>query len=143
HMVNILVGEGAPEYGDLDNSGLAENPGDGVGVRGYLQQMAAQLATVEPDSAERHYYTTLATAAVDNSLTLIDELLNKASKIIAADTATEALMTREEMEPLLALLLTGIDKDENGVPDSLLGEGGIEALPALIKAAAHWAIVEQ
>lgn len=141
HMINILVGEDAPEFGDLDGNGFPENPGDGVGVRVYLQQADEQVASVDLDSVEREFYGALTVAALDNSLITVEELLNKAGKIIAADTAAEAQVTSEELDPQLDLLITGVDKDENGVVDSLAGEGGIQSLRELVTSLGHWAIV--
>ncbi|MCA9931918.1 MAG: anti-sigma factor, partial [Anaerolineales bacterium] len=46
HVVNILDGETGANFGDLDGDTVAQNPGDGVGVRGYLEgaKQHAQLA---------------------------------------------------------------------------------------------------
>ena len=32
HVINIIEGEGGPNYGDIDGNGQIQNPGDGVGV---------------------------------------------------------------------------------------------------------------
>lgn len=140
HVINILVGEEAAEFGDLDGNGRAENPGDGVGVRVYLQQVAEQLALVEPDSVERQFYAALTAAAIDNSLLILSEVINNVGKVLASDTAEEALVTAEEMQPQVASLFSGTDQDENGVADPLTGEGGIQALRDLVTALGYWAV---
>ena len=38
HVINILDGEDGRYFGDINRDGKTQNPGDGVGVRGYLEQ---------------------------------------------------------------------------------------------------------
>lgn len=40
HVINILVGKGSPDYGDLDNDGVVEDPGDGTGMLVNLQNVS-------------------------------------------------------------------------------------------------------
>jgi hypothetical protein len=47
HVVNILEGAAGPRFGDYDGSGVAENPGDGFGVKGYAGEVARLLSGQE------------------------------------------------------------------------------------------------
>jgi hypothetical protein len=51
HVINIIVGENSGDqfgvaFGDQDNNGTAENPGDGVGVWPYTNDAIMQIDTV-------------------------------------------------------------------------------------------------
>lgn len=45
HVINILVGKASPDYGDLDNDGVVEDPGDGTGILVYLQNISELAAS--------------------------------------------------------------------------------------------------
>ena len=56
HVVNILDGETGQFFGDLNLDGQMQNPGDGVGVRVYLEQSSPlfeQIRLAEPATIER------------------------------------------------------------------------------------------
>ena len=48
HVLNVLA---LDQFGDMDGSGLAENPGDDVGVRRYVEQATASSAVLTSESA--------------------------------------------------------------------------------------------
>lgn len=39
HIINVIVGRSSPDYGDVDNDGVVEDPGDGTGVLVNLRQV--------------------------------------------------------------------------------------------------------
>ncbi|MGB0387729.1 MAG: protein kinase domain-containing protein [Ardenticatenaceae bacterium] len=142
HIINVLDGEEGTHFGDMDQSGLAENPGDGFGVRPYLEgakeQAQAALDTIpatgEFAQLESHAQQLLATT--DKNLTLVEDAIKQAEKIFAADDVPESVPMSEELKLLLQQLLSGVDEDGNNIIDPLQNEGGIDAAYelALLKA---------
>jgi len=91
HIINVLDGKNGFMYSDLDRNGRVENPGDGVGVRVYLQTVAqatpplsATLGSTAAISLSRLL------TDVDKSQAVIEAIFDKALQIFAADTLTEA-----------------------------------------------------
>ncbi len=131
HVVNILEGKEGPHFGDLDGDGLAQNPGDGFGVRPYLAraleqiQLASETTTV---TADTQLYADRILTTGNNNLALIDAAAEKALQIFAADTVAEAQSFADELEMLVDQVLNGADLDNNGAIDPTKNEGGIEAL---------------
>jgi plastocyanin len=41
HLVNLIVGKGSADYGDVDGDGVVEDPGDGTGAVVYLERVRA------------------------------------------------------------------------------------------------------
>ncbi len=112
HIINILDGKNGFMFGDLDRNGLAENPGDGVGVRIYLATGKAALPAVAD------LFTAAATgtesaddlsATIDDSQALIADMFDKALQIYAADTVTEANRFAGELTSLVDNLNTTVD----------------------------------
>lgn len=140
HAVNILNGENGAVFGDLDGDGLTQNPGDGVGVSGYLVGAILLTNSAEVDTNEKIHYATLIDAALTNSVTLVEEVTQLAIGVLSADTVEEAEAISAEQITLVQSLLDGIDLDENGVIDPFALEGGIQAIHELIVAYAHFPI---
>ena len=65
HVINILDGEDGLFYGDNNRDGQAQNPGDGVGVRGYLEQALAIVGASEMETGEE------LAAALEQGLALV------------------------------------------------------------------------
>lgn len=131
HVVNILEGKEGPHFGDLDGDGLAQNPGDGFGVRSYLAraleqiQLASETATA---TADTQLYADRILSTGNNTLALVDAAAEKALQIFAADTVAEAQAFADELEMLVDQVLNGADLDGNGAIDPTKNEGGLEAL---------------
>ncbi|MEZ4661174.1 MAG: SUMF1/EgtB/PvdO family nonheme iron enzyme [Caldilineaceae bacterium] len=121
HINNILDGESGFSFADLDRNGLAENPGDGVGVRVYLaavRQSLEELAEL-PDGPER--FRALAPNAEDISLdtmlqkidedqVLVDDIFNKIIQIFSSDTVTEANGFALELRVLVDTLNANVNQ---------------------------------
>ncbi|MDX1521313.1 MAG: hypothetical protein R3264_06775, partial [Anaerolineae bacterium] len=128
HVVNILEGKEGEHYGDLDGSGLDENPGDGFGVRNYLisaveaTQRATEAATV---SANTPILAEQIRNNGDTTLTTLDNAIEKTLQIFAADTVEEAVTFRDELRSLLEQVRSGTDLDNNGAIDPTKNEGGL------------------
>ncbi len=130
HIINILDGEGGDFFGDLNQDGQTQNPGDGVGVRGYWRQVVEDVGVMGETAVftpNQQFYATLLTTTAENNILATLETIDQASKILASDTAEEAQPFIDNVGLLLNSLLTGTDLDNNGVIDPLLGEAGVEA----------------
>ncbi len=53
HIINLLVGKGSSDYGDLDNDGIVEDPGDGKGLLNYLQIVHDEAAAANQERAAK------------------------------------------------------------------------------------------
>lgn len=130
HVVNILDGEEGRHFGDVDGDGRVENPGDGVGVRGYLQDLMDEMETAGDQfdlSGNQRFYADLVYQSAENGLLLTDAAIAEALRLIAADTVEEAAPIAEATAQHLARLTEGVDHDDDGVIDPLRGEGGLNA----------------
>ncbi len=144
HVINILDGEEGEHFGDLNFDGQAQNPGDGVGVRGYLQNTIAAVETLQQDftlSGNQQFFVEQIIATSNNSLATTEAAIEQALKIFAADTAEEAQPFLNELERLLNDNLNGSDRDGNGVVDPLQGESGIVGMNGFVLALNEVAIV--
>jgi plastocyanin len=128
HVINILDGEGGSSFGDLDGDGLAQNPGDGFGVRFYLAgaREQAQLAADPKDSTfELQLHAEHTIVSSDNALGWLDEAITQAIRIISSDSAAEAQPAAEQLSGLLDFVLNGQDSNGDGAVAPVAGEGGI------------------
>ena len=128
HVINILDGEAGSSFGDLDGDTVAQNPGDGVGVRGYLAgaQQHTNLATDAEDvTAEVELHAGHVLISSDNALGRIDAAITEALRIIASDSAGEAQPAAEELARLLAAAMEGVDANGDGNVAPIPDEGGI------------------
>lgn len=128
HVVNILDGKDGNDFGDLDGDGQAQNPGDGVGVRVYLEQADEQVQSLLADNAlaeaERSSATGLQTS-LKNTLTAVAEAQETALKALAADSVAEMQPTVNDLTVVLQAGVDGTDADDNGVIDPLAQEGAL------------------
>ncbi|MEZ4861397.1 MAG: SUMF1/EgtB/PvdO family nonheme iron enzyme [Caldilineaceae bacterium] len=108
HIVNILDGESGLVYTDLDRDGLIQNPGDGVGVRVYLEESSKAMAGLADALAGTDVATTTlnaippALAGLKESQQFISASFDQAFKILSADTVTEANTFAGELVTLVA-----------------------------------------
>lgn len=131
HIINIIEGKQGQHFGDLDGDGMAQNPGDGFGVRTYLGAAREQMtlaAAAMTETIDSRFYAERYLAANDHSLALLEQAYEKALQIFATDTADEARPFAAELRILLQAAVTGEDRDNNGVIDPLADEGGIAVL---------------
>jgi plastocyanin len=128
HVVNILDGEAGPTFGDLDGDGLAQNPGDGVGVRGYAEgaKKHTQFAADTGDASfEVRLHAGHTIVSLDNMLNWLDEAIRQAVRVISSDTAEEAAPAGEELSRVVDLMVNGQDLNGDGVVAPVEGEGGL------------------
>lgn len=128
HVVNILDGETGSVYGDLDGDSLAQNPGDGFGVRSYLEgaKEHTNLATdVEDVTAEIQLHAGHVLISSDNALGRLDAAIAEALHVVASDSAAEAQPAAEELLSLLEAAMNGLDANGDGSIAPIPDEGGV------------------
>ncbi len=128
HVVNIMEGETGPTFGDLDGDGLAQNPGDGFGVRAYVEgaKKHTQFAADAGDaSSEVRLHASHTVVSLDNMLNWLDEAIRQAVRVISSDTVKEAGPTGEELSRVVDLMVDGQDLNGDGVVAPVEGEGGL------------------
>ena len=135
HVRNILIGKEGEYFGDIDGSGLPENPGDGIGVLVYLDEIESQLTALLADGA----LPTTIRATAEDALLLLQknrDLIVQAEettlRVFAADSAAEVQSFEDEVKELLNNALHGIDREGNTVIARDATEGGINALVDLV-----------
>ena len=143
-MVNILAGAESPAFGDLDGNGLPENPGDGVGVAGYLAQIEALAASFAQDESHPQANRTAATTIQGTTAQMqvqVAAAIALAQEILAAPDIAAAQPVVQTLQDTLALVANGHDLDGNGVIDPLLLEGSLADLRELGLAMAQASVV--
>jgi serine/threonine protein kinase len=128
HVINILDGEGGQYFGDVDRDGQVQNPGDSVGVRTYLQQLAEQMeiASTQFDfSGNRQFYANVVSQSAEKGMLLTEVAMAEALRLIAADTVEEATPIAEATAQHVARLVDGFDGEGEGIVDPMLGDGGL------------------
>jgi hypothetical protein len=128
HVINILDGADGEHFGDLNLDGQAQNPGDGVGVRGYWQQLingVVALGDLTDVTNNQQFYADRLITTGQTGMDAVAQVIEQAQRLLASDTVAEAQPFLEEMAAALNRVLTGADLDNNGVIDPLLGEGGL------------------
>ena len=128
HIVNILDGEGGANFGDLDGDSVAQNPGDGVGVRGHLEgaRQHTNLATDAEDvTIEVALHAEHVLISSDNALGRIDAAIAEALRVIASDTTAEAQPAAEKLAGLLETAMNGVDANGDGAIAPIPDEGGV------------------
>lgn len=135
HVVNILDGTEGDFFGDLNFDGQAQNPGDGVGVRGYWERAAQTFADLRQQddlTGDQRFALDQLNLLVANNQATLATALDQANKILATDTVEEARPFSDSTSQQLDILLNGSDLDNNVVIDPLRGEGGILAAADLL-----------
>ncbi len=128
HVINILDGEGGKAFKDYTGDGVAQNPGDGLGVRNYLlgAQDHAQLASeAEGATDEIRLHAEHVRIGVANAMGWLDEAIDEALHVISADTVEEAKPFGEAAAQLTIDMTAGRDTDGDGAVAPVEGEGGI------------------
>ncbi|MCB9006495.1 MAG: cupredoxin domain-containing protein [Ardenticatenaceae bacterium] len=128
HVINILDGETGPTFGDLDGDSVAQNPGDGLGVRAYLagaKEHTNLALGAEGVTAEVQLHAEHVLISSDNSLARIDAAIGEALRVIASDSAGEAQAAAESLAGLLDAALNGVDANGDGSIAPIVDEGGV------------------
>ena len=135
-VINLIVGSLSDQYGDHDNSGVIDDPGDGYGSLangdrlGYLQETAlhAKYAADAGDSTPniREYSDNLQ-VCIQNMDGWTNQLLPLALQLKETPFGPEMEPIITEMAVLATSLLGGVDVNSNGrLEDVLPGECGAD-----------------
>lgn len=106
HVVNILDGEEGRVYGDLNQDGSIQNPGDGIGVRTYLEESISEYSILLSDSDLADVTAELQAiiGLLEVGLERIEPTTSTAQKIFATDTTTEATPLAGEIATELGVI---------------------------------------
>jgi formylglycine-generating enzyme required for sulfatase activity len=107
HVINLLDGKDGFTYGDLNRDGQAQNPGDGYGIRAYLDDartLATEGATSNSSTETATQQRTLQemVTAIEDGQAFVPTAIDKSLQIFAADTDTEAQKFADELGVLIA-----------------------------------------
>lgn len=130
HVVHILAGQNGSLFNDWDSDGLAENPGNGVGVAGYINQALelSQQVLASPELTDATLVHTQQVLTYNEKNARRTRLaLNMALKVFNTYSIEEAQAVSNALNQTLDELLNGRDEDNNGLIDPTLAEGGILA----------------
>jgi len=128
HTVNIIVGSADGRFGDLDGSGVAENPGDDVGVLGHLDRIAELVEAIPVDSDVQLLHLTRWNQAVSGIRDSAEQVVDRVVRVLSSDSTVEAQPFGVEAFASGIFVLDGADGDGNGVIDLFAGELGVRGL---------------
>jgi len=134
HVVNTLNGKSGPHYGDLNRDGVLEDPGDGVGVYGYLTLIGDTAQTLQKDTTladSQKFYLERLLAAQKAALQQVNSAAETALKIVAADSPQEAQKTAETAQSLLNALLGSQGGNGSPLLDPFAAAGNLETIQLL------------
>ena len=101
HCINVLAGEESPDYGDWNQDGQPQNPGDGFGLIPYLR-LALALAESELDNPDLSESTGAAlrqlVLELNQTISLAEDSLDVAKRMTASDTIEEIRPLAEEWD---------------------------------------------
>jgi plastocyanin len=107
HLVNLVVGKGSADYGDVDGDGTIEDPGDGTGAVVILDRERISLPQNGGDTAQ-------ANAVLDQINAALIRIAADAKTVIAAQDAAGLTQPVEEASALAGEL--------RGGPNSLVAQ---------------------
>jgi serine/threonine protein kinase len=133
-ILNTIVGSQSPSYRDWNNDGQADDPSDGYGLLlngrnlGYLQ-----ATYTEADAATRAAGVSEQTKnfaqglenSVQNLAQWTEQLQNVVTPILAATAPADLADQVNQAVSLADKMVNGIDLDEDGVVEPLVGEAGV------------------
>ncbi|MEM9954664.1 MAG: protein kinase [Chloroflexota bacterium] len=128
HTINILEG-GEIDY---DGSGSGSNPGRGVGVYFFLDEIDAILlaaTSAENASVDLQRNAEFIRVCTQNVRGWSDEIIELEIEMIAGETLEEVLDQTERSTQLAEQLRVGFDLNENGIIEAFEGECGLEQIP--------------
>lgn len=115
HIINILDGKNGFMFGDMDRDGQQQNPGDGFGVRAYLDLAHTNALTLvtwlkqNPTDQAGQKDAAAIVAALENGQALINSGFDNALQIFASDTISEANTHARDLTAVIDDLAGQID----------------------------------
>ncbi|MEM7132456.1 MAG: SUMF1/EgtB/PvdO family nonheme iron enzyme [Chloroflexota bacterium] len=104
HVINIIEGENSSLYGDIDQNGQIQNPGNGVGIRTYVEEILslplAIQATIESadNLSESEGATRELAAGLNEILVGIERVQSLGFDIVGTEASAEAVPISEAMD---------------------------------------------
>lgn len=134
HVLNVIYGENDSRYGDLDNDGVATNPGDGFGLLVYREQMLSTL-TQAAEASDTTENITQRVAEVQVALANIGDgesgsdgwssaLLERAEALLTTGDITEIQTLATQIAAFAERIYRGEELNDNGKIEPIDGEGG-------------------
>jgi hypothetical protein len=136
HVINIVVGQNNPQYGDLDGNGETANPGDGFGVAEYGNGLITLLDQVleSADSSERRkgLAQQMRQCVVNVRNYATDSVGQSQAALEAADPAS-ALVNTDQVLQFTRAAYGGFDQNGNGAIEYIPLECGADQAYQLCK----------
>jgi tRNA A-37 threonylcarbamoyl transferase component Bud32 len=104
HTINILEGEASQAYGDWDQNGRAENPGDRFGLIPYLRLAVAMVnSELQNPEISPETQASLQSLAGDleAALEVAEDSSRQAQRVVAVDTIDEIRPLEEEWSAMM------------------------------------------
>ncbi len=117
HVINIVVGQNNPQYGDLDGDGETQNPGDGFGVAEYANGLISLLDKVLESSESSERRNGLASQmrqCVVNVRNYATDSVGQAQAVLQAPDPASALVNTDQVLQLTKAAYEGFDQNGNG-----------------------------
>jgi len=141
HLLNTLYGQADARYGDHNNDGLADNPGDGYG----LLQYSAKLSETLPLAAN----TSDATQPIKDRVAEVQAtlanlngwaplLINQATAVLNAANAGAAQTPVTQLVGFATRMFSGVDLNDNGQVEPIANEGGAQTAYVTTQQAADY-----
>lgn len=113
---------------DLDGDKMIVQPGDGYGLRKYIDgaiKAAAAAKSAKDATGAIKLHSDHVSVSGMNALAFLTDLEQQATALIAAKTPADAKNIATKINTLALNLRDGVDKDNNGTIDPIPGEGAI------------------
>ena len=127
HVVHIIEGSAGPNAGDLNNSGQAENPGDGIGVLSYAANAgdrAGLAVTDAPGDAEIAMNARGVMASTGQVAMWAEQARDMSLQVLNTQDFDVASLIAVNAAAILERSLNGFDANGNGTIERITGEGG-------------------
>ncbi|MBI4768926.1 MAG: protein kinase [Chloroflexi bacterium] len=130
HVINILEGQNGAAFGDYNDNGRAENPGDGYGLLHYvgdLRERALALAAQNPDDLTLVNAANLLALNLENLTRELTDLRDLTVRIVTQDTLDSARPFVDQVPAKQTALFNGADSNNDSRIDLASGEAGLAA----------------
>ncbi|MEM7124923.1 MAG: hypothetical protein AAF702_01265 [Chloroflexota bacterium] len=135
HVLNILYGADDERYGDQNNDGESQNPGDGFGVLRYSSRVSETMQLLKNTSGVTANMMTRANE-VQTSLKNIGLssgggkwaplVIDSATQLLAATTVDEAQLPAVRLRTFASRIRDGQEFNDNGMIEPIEDEGGAQ-----------------
>lgn len=132
HVVNILDGETGDFFGDINRDGQAQNPGNGVGVRVYLEEaqtIALEVGATNPSTANFDEQSAQLVALLEENHPLVAQARDHALSIFGISDELELLEAARSLVQTMARLTAGEEQAHESAMGLVVYEF-FEPLPA-------------